>query len=100
MLIRSKKTEHKLPERLGLEPIDPVEPAGLEQGVGEEAGEEPRLDLHDDPVRRYFSEMSRVPLLTREGEVAIGRRLEVAEASEARAGGAAAAGEPRAARPG
>ncbi len=49
----------------------------------EEAGEEVELDLTpgalertNDPVRMYLREMGTVPLLTREGEVAIAKRIE------------------------
>ncbi len=35
-----------------------------------------RLDEPEDPVRIYLREMGRVPLLTREGEVAIAQRIE------------------------
>ena len=41
--------------------------------------EDVRLDVLDDPVRMYFRQMARVPLLTREEEVAIYRRIEAAE---------------------
>ena len=34
---------------------------------------------YDDPVRMYLREMGRVPLLTREGEVEIARRIEAGE---------------------
>src|SRR5439155_737341 len=34
---------------------------------------------YDDPVRMYLREMGKVPLLTREGEVAIARRIEFGE---------------------
>jgi RNA polymerase primary sigma factor len=47
------------------------------------SGEEPELDLTpgaldktNDPVRMYLREMGTVPLLTREGEVAIAKRIE------------------------
>ena len=49
------------------------------------AGETPakssdaRLDTLDDPVRQYFKQMGQVPLLTREQEVEISKRIEVAE---------------------
>jgi RNA polymerase primary sigma factor len=56
------------------------------RGEKEEASssdEEPELDLSpgtigktDDPVRMYLREMGTVPLLTREGEVAIAKRIE------------------------
>src|SRR4026209_1091893 len=47
------------------------------------SGDEPELDLTpgaldktNDPVRMYLREMGTVPLLTREGEVAIAKRIE------------------------
>jgi len=50
---------------------------------GEDAGEEVELDLTpgamdktNDPVRMYLREMGTVPLLTREGEVEIAKRIE------------------------
>ena len=38
-----------------------------------------RLDILDDPVRMYLKQMGQVPLLTREQEVAISKRIEDAE---------------------
>jgi len=38
-----------------------------------------RLERADDPVRMYLREMGRVPLLTKEQEVAIAKRIEAAE---------------------
>ena len=53
----------------------------LERGA--EGGDEPELDLGpgpidktSDPVRMYLREMGAVPLLTRDGEVEIARRIE------------------------
>ncbi len=34
-----------------------------------------QLDILDDPVRMYLKQMGQVPLLTREQEVAISKRL-------------------------
>jgi len=55
----------------------------VEERPAEEAGEEVELDLTpgalertNDPVRMYLREMGTVPLLTREGEVAIAKRIE------------------------
>ena len=50
----------------------------------EDVEESSRLDSLDDPVRMYMRQMSRVPLLTREGEVAICQRIEEAENEERR----------------
>lgn len=41
---------------------------------------EARLDILDDPVRMYLKQMGQVPLLTREQEVEISKRIEEAEA--------------------
>jgi len=41
--------------------------------------EHDRLDTLDDPVRLYLKQMGRVPLLTREQEVEISKRIEQAE---------------------
>ncbi|MGE3886010.1 MAG: RNA polymerase sigma factor RpoD [Vicinamibacterales bacterium] len=57
---------------------------GMERGEGPAAGEEGMeldltpgaLDKTNDPVRMYLREMGTVPLLTREGEVAIAKRIE------------------------
>ena len=40
---------------------------------------EPRIDILDDPVRMYLKQMGQVPLLTREQEVEISKRIEEAE---------------------
>jgi len=69
----------------GIEVID-GEPkaAGAEKlGIEKEAGDDVELDLTpgaldktNDPVRLYLREMGTVPLLTREGEVEIAKRIE------------------------
>ena len=41
--------------------------------------EKTRLDILDDPVRMYLKQMGQVPLLTREQEVEISKRIEDAE---------------------
>jgi len=48
---------------------------------GEEEEEKPdtKLDVLDDPVRMYLKQMGQVPLLTREQEVEISKRIEDAE---------------------
>ena len=45
----------------------------------EEEKPEARLDILDDPVRMYLKQMGQVPLLTREQEVEISKRIEEAE---------------------
>jgi len=45
----------------------------------EEEKPESKLDILDDPVRMYLKQMGQVPLLTREQEVEISKRIEDAE---------------------
>jgi RNA polymerase primary sigma factor len=55
---------------------------GKKDAEEEEEEEEktgPKLDILDDPVRMYLKQMGQVPLLTREQEVEISKRIEEAE---------------------
>lgn len=45
---------------------------------------DPKLDVLDDPVRMYLKQMGRVPLLNREEEVEISKRIEEADANAQR----------------
>ncbi len=51
----------------------------VKQPEPEEDEERTRLDILDDPVRMYLKQMGQVPLLTREEEVEISKRIEQAE---------------------
>jgi RNA polymerase primary sigma factor len=55
--------------------MDHVKPAGQE----DEDEPDPQLDALDDPVRMYLKQMGAVPLLTRQQEVEISKRIEAAE---------------------
>ena len=55
--------------------VDRVKPANAEEMEEDEV----RLDALDDPVRMYLKQMGAVPLLTREQEVEISKRIEAAE---------------------
>jgi len=76
-------------DSLGIEMVDSEEKykAKLEEKTAEkEEPEEAKVDLSpgalektNDPVRMYLREMGTVPLLTREGEVEIARRIERGE---------------------
>jgi len=55
--------------------VDRLKHSGLVDG-DEEKG---RLDILDDPVRMYLKQMGQVPLLNREQEVEISKRIEEAE---------------------
>src|SRR5438045_8793807 len=50
-----------------------------EEEEEEEEKPEAKLDILDDPVRMYLKQMGQVPLLTREQEVEISKRMEEAE---------------------
>ena len=50
-----------------------------EEEEEEEEKRETKLDILDDPVRMYLKQMGQVPLLTREQEVEISKRIEEAE---------------------
>src|SRR5208283_5469443 len=66
--------EVEIVEAPDLERPKPAEP---------EEEEESRLDILDDPVQMYLRQMGKVPLLTREQEVQICKRIEEGE-TEAR----------------
>ena len=68
--------------------IDSAEVDNLKAGSDDEEDAAPakkpsekegRLDILDDPVRMYLKQMGQVPLLTREQEVEISKRIEKAE---------------------
>src|SRR5260370_6157922 len=68
--------------KLGSHDVQIVDQAEVDQGKEpepEEEAEKDRLDSLDDPVRMYMRQMAKVPLLTREQEVAICKRIEEAE---------------------
>jgi RNA polymerase primary sigma factor len=50
-----------------------------EEDLEEEERTESKVDILDDPVRMYLKQMGQVPLLTREQEVEISKRIEEAE---------------------
>jgi len=49
--------------------------------LGVEPGRGGGMDAFDDPVRMYFKQMGRVPLLTRDEEIEISKRIEKAESN-------------------
>src|ERR1700722_2216800 len=69
---------------LEIDIVDPAEVDRVKQPEQEEEEEKGRLDILDDPVRMYLRQMGKVPLLTREQEVAICKRIEEAENEQKR----------------
>jgi RNA polymerase primary sigma factor len=59
--------------------VDRYKDGKKENDEEEEEKPEPKLDILDDPVRMYLKQMGQVPLLTREQEVEISKRIEEAE---------------------
>jgi RNA polymerase primary sigma factor len=51
----------------------------VDEELEEEERTETKVDILDDPVRMYLKQMGQVPLLTREQEVEISKRIEEAE---------------------
>src|SRR6266700_7537464 len=64
---------------LEVEIVDQAEVDRVKQPEPEEEEDKSRLDILDDPVRMYLKQMGQVPLLTREQEVSISKRIEEAE---------------------
>jgi RNA polymerase primary sigma factor len=58
-----------------LEPADEKEPREREEEVAELAG----VGQLDDPVKMYLRQMGQIPLLTREQELALAKKIEAAE---------------------
>ncbi|MBK1856847.1 RNA polymerase sigma factor RpoD [Cerasicoccus arenae] len=69
-------------ENLEIDILDNEEVENYKARLEEEEEEESRVanqDILDDPVRMYLKQMGQVPLLTREQEVSISKRIEKAE---------------------
>src|SRR5258708_37255024 len=62
--------------------IDIIDPAEVDRGKPSEMADDDesgRFDILDDPVRMYLRQMGKVPLLSRDQEVEICKRIEDAE---------------------
>jgi RNA polymerase primary sigma factor len=59
--------------------VEHAERAKQPEPAQQEEDEDARLEILDDPVRMYMNQMGKVPLLTREQEVEICKRIEEAE---------------------
>ena len=67
---------------LDVEIVDQAEVERIKKNDKNEEEDAGRLDILDDPVRMYMKQMGKVPLLTREQEVEICKRIEDAEISQ------------------
>jgi len=70
---------HTKLRNLEIDIVDQAEVDRVKQPEPEEEEDKQRLDILDDPVRMYLKQMGQVPLLTREQEVEISKRIEDAE---------------------
>ncbi len=59
--------------------VDRIKDVSDKEKSGDEEKIDAKLDILDDPVRMYLKQMGQVPLLTREQEVEISKRIEKAE---------------------
>ncbi len=66
---------------LEVEIVDQAEVDRIKAPETESEDDKARLDILDDPVRMYLKQMGNIPLLTRDQEVEISRRIEDAEAA-------------------
>jgi RNA polymerase primary sigma factor len=73
--------ENDSPPRSLIAAIAPKLDAAAAAMAAATAKEDARLDMFDDPVRMYLRQMGQVPLLTREQEIEISKRIEKAETS-------------------
>jgi RNA polymerase primary sigma factor len=82
IIIRLRSLEIEIIEPTEVDRVKSKRPAVVEDEapVAEER-EEGQLDMLDDPVRMYLKQMGAVPLLTREQEIAISKRIEKAESA-------------------
>ena len=64
---------------LEVEIVDQAEVDRVKQPEPDDDDYKTRMDILDDPVRMYLKQMGQVPLLTREQEVEISKRIENAE---------------------
>jgi RNA polymerase primary sigma factor len=64
---------------LEVEIVDQTEVDRMKEPQAEVEADRLRLDNLDDPVRMYLKQMGQVPLLTREQEVEVSKRIETAE---------------------
>jgi len=81
IITRIRHLEIDIVESGNVDRVKPKRPATAsdeDENVLEER-EEGQLDMLDDPVRMYLKQMGAVPLLTRDQEIAISKRIEKAE---------------------
>ena len=80
ILTRLRTMEIRIVEESEVETVkQPVPRVVDEEETVLDEKEAPKLDMLDDPVRMYLKQMGQVPLLSREQEIQISKRIEKAE---------------------
>ena len=81
IISRLKTMEIRIVDDSELEGPAPKKAAPTAAAASAESRNLAKLDMLDDPVRMYLKQMGQVPLLTREQEIQISKRIEKAENS-------------------
>ncbi len=77
MILRLRSMEIDIVDGGEVERVAKAQPKVIKEQL--DKAPDPRLESLDDPVRMYLKQMGQVPLLTREQEVEISKRIENAE---------------------
>jgi RNA polymerase primary sigma factor len=85
IFVRLRSLEIPIVSSTSIGPVKMKSPPSSSGGDDEDSGPAEKdtgsLDVLDDPVRMYLKQMGAVPLLTRDQEIGISKRIEKAEAS-------------------
>lgn len=79
VIIRLRSLEIRITDSADSSVLPPLSGAGKMATGANTKDEAVKLDTLDDPVRMYLRQMGQVPLLTREQEIEISKRIETAE---------------------
>jgi RNA polymerase primary sigma factor len=81
LIMRLRAMEIKITEDADVDGVAARHAAARERLNSERDAASAKLDVFDDPVRIYLRQMGQVPLLTREQEIQISKRIEKADLS-------------------
>ncbi len=81
LITRLRAMEIKITDGADVDGVTARHTAARERVAAERDAASAKLDVFDDPVRMYLRQMGQVPLLTREQEIQISKRIEKADLS-------------------